>query len=263
MTGAEQVGAISRAFVDGLRRILGNKLYGAYLYGAVAFHEAAPTGDIDFHVILKSDLTESERSELEALHESLARRFPPPVSRPPGAKCGELDGYYILLSDARGKTPPKSQMWSRATDDSWALHREHIRAGRHIVLHGPDPTSIYPPATWPEIEAALFGELAYVEKVLHEHPDYCILNLCRLIYSFEKRDVVVSKAQAADWALEALPEWRRCIELAKKSYAGQATSEDREFMLAEVRRLLEFARLRIERASERGARSRRGRLEKR
>jgi hypothetical protein len=242
--------------VDGLRRILGDKLYGAYLYGAAAFHEAAPVGDIDFHVILKSELTESERSELEGLHEALARRFPPLVSRPPGARCGELDGYYILLRDARRKSPPRSQMWGRATDDSWALHRAHIRAGRHIVLCGPQPTSIYPPAAWPEIAAALFGELAYVEKVLHEHPDYCILNLCRLIYSFEKRDVVVSKAAASDWALEALPEWKRCIELAKKSYAGQATSEDREFMLSEVGRFLEFARLRIERTAEKGARSR-------
>ena len=245
MAVAQEVGMIGRAFVDGLRRILGERLHGAYLYGAAAFPDAVPTGDIDYHVILKSELTDSERSELEALHKSLAERFPP--------LGGEMDGYYILLSDALRRTPPRSQMWGRATDDAWALHREHIRAGWHVALHGSDPTGIYPPASWPEIERALYGELDYVEKHLYEYPDYCILNLCRLIYSFETRDVVVSKAQAADWARDALPEWRRHVELARKSYARQATSEDRQFMLAEVGRFLEYAHERIERARRKGA----------
>ncbi len=244
MTVSQQIGTIVQAFADGLKRILGEKLHGAYVYGAAAFPDAVPTGDIDFHVILKSKLTDDERSALEQFHESLAEQFPP--------MGGELDGYYILLADAHREVPPKSQMWRRATDESWALHREHIRAGRCIVLHGPEPTEIYPPASWPEIESALYGELAYVEEHLHEYPDYAILNLCRLIYSFETRDVVVSKAQASNWAYSALPQWRRHIGLARKSYAGQATSEERQVMLSEVEALLEFARRRIERVGQRG-----------
>ena len=163
-----------------------------------------------------------------------------------------MDGYFILLADARLEAPPRSQMWKRATDDSWALHREHIRAGRHIILHGPDPTELYPRASWPEIESALYGELKFVEKHLHEHPDYCILNLCRLIYSFETKNVVVSKAQASDWACDALPEWKHPIELARKSYAGLATAEDKQIMLAKVGALLEFAHARIDRVAQEG-----------
>jgi hypothetical protein len=239
MSISREVNAIGQAFVDGLQRILGDKLHGVYIYGAAAFPDSSPIGDIDFHVILKSELTEGERSELETLHRSLAENFPP--------LGGEMDGYYILLDDARRETPPRSRMWHRATDDSWALHREHIRAGRRIVLHGPDPAGIYPPASWQEIERALYRELDYVEEHLHEYPDYCILNLCRLIYSFETKDVVASKAQAAEWARAALPEWTRHIERAKKSYAGRATPEDRHFMLAEVEPFFEYARERIER----------------
>lgn len=244
MTIKEQVSVIGRAFVHGLRRILGNKLYGLYIYGAAAFPDDVPTGDIDFHVILTDPLTDDEKSHLYELHDSLARDLPP---------LGvDMDGYYILLADARGPQPPQSQMWSRATDKSWALHREHIRAGRHIVLHGPDPKEIYPPATRPEIEQALEWELQYVEDHLDQYPDYCILQLCRLIYSHETRNVVVSKAQASDWARDAFPEWRRHIELARKSHARQATPEDREFMLTEIRAFLEFARTQIERARQRG-----------
>ena len=46
-----QVRNIGKAFVHGLRQILANKLYGLYVYGAVAFPEDVSTGDIDFHVM--------------------------------------------------------------------------------------------------------------------------------------------------------------------------------------------------------------------
>lgn len=188
MTISQQVSIIGQAFVKGLKDILGKKLYGVYIYGASAFPDTLPTRDIDFHVILDSELTDEERLQLAKLHKSLAQKHPP--------LGGEFDGYYILLKDALRKTPPKSQMWKQATDNSWALHREHILAGRHIILYGPEPKEIYPPATWAELETSLYGELDYIEKHLRDYPDYCILNLCRLIYSFKTRDVVVSKAQA-------------------------------------------------------------------
>ncbi|KPJ59777.1 MAG: hypothetical protein AMJ46_09805 [Latescibacteria bacterium DG_63] len=242
MMSREQVSVVGNTFVRGLRRILGEKLYGLYIYGAAAFPDSLPAGDIDFHVILKSGLTDHERSELESFHEFLAEHHPP--------LGGKMDGYYILLADARGEIPPRSQMWGGATDESWALHCEHVRAGRCIVFYGPEPAEIYPRASWPKLERALYWELDYVEKHLHEYPDYCILNLCRLLYSFETRDVVISKAQAADWACDVLPEWRRHIELARKSYARQLEPGDRQFMLAEVGRFLEFARARIERANK-------------
>jgi len=61
------------------------------------------------------------------------------------------------------------------------------------------------------------------------------------MYSFETKDVVISKAEAAEWAYNAFPEWRYHIELAKKSYARQAIPQDRQFMLSEVKELFQFA----------------------
>ncbi len=235
---SQQVNTVIKVFTDNLKQILGDKLHGAYVFGAAAFPDAIPSRDIDFHVILKSELTGDERTRLEELHKSLARHFPP--------LGGEMDGYYILLSDALLNVPPRSQMWKCATDESWALHCEHIRAGRLIILFGPDPREMYPKPTWSLLETALRGELAFIEKHLQEYPDYCILNLCRLIHSFETRDVVISKAQAAEWACKELPEWKRHFELAIKSYNNQATSEDRRFLLTEVEPFLKFARKRIE-----------------
>jgi hypothetical protein len=136
-------------------------------------------------------------------------------------------------------------MWQRAVDNSWALHRAHILAGRCIILHGPYPECVYQPPTWAELKEALYGELDFVEQHLSIYPDYCILNLCRLVYSFETRDVVISKAAAAEWAYGALPGWRHHIDLARNSYPGLATLEEQDWMRVEVGRLFEEASARI------------------
>ena len=230
---ARDIRDLCQALSRGLNATLGDKLYGVYVFGAAAFPESGPTGDIDFHVILRETLTDQEHFEINQLHSALARDFPP--------LGAELDGYYILLQAARHTSPPVHQLRPDITDVSWALHREHIRAGRCIVLHGPDPKQVYPPATWPELESALRGELQYVQEHLDDYPDYGILNLCRLMYSFKTRDVVISKTAAAAWAHNAFPQWRRPIELAQKSYARRGTPEEREFMLLEVRKLFRFA----------------------
>ncbi len=240
MAVSRKVGETCRAFVRGLRRILGAKLHGLYVHGAAVFPGGERVRDIDFHAVLADSLTGDEKSGIEEMHDSLGRDFPP--------LGAEMDGYYILLEDARRADPPRSLMWSLAPDESWALHRAHILAGRFIAFHGPDPKEIFPVPAWPEIELALDRELLYVERHLEECPDYGILQLFRLTYSFETGDVVVSKAGAAAWASAAMPDWRRHAELALKSYDGLTRPEDADYMRSDAGRLLECARGRIRQA---------------
>jgi hypothetical protein len=238
MSIPNEIQDLCQALLHGLNTVLGDKLYGVYLYGALAFPEGGPTGDIDFHVILSETLNDREKSGLNDLHETLARDFPP-------LGVG-MDGYYILLEDARHTSPPRHQLLADVVDKSWALHREHIRAGRCIVLQGPDPRQVYPAASWPELESALQGELDYVAKHLTDYPAYCVLNLCRLIYSFDTRDVVVSKRWSARWARDAFPEWRPDIEAATKCYDRQDTAEDRQLLESGVGSFFDFASARIQ-----------------
>lgn len=232
MDARKQIEIISGELKKGLQEVLGEKLYAAYVYGAAAFDDSLPTGDIDFHIILKDHLTYTEKQALEDLHREFAEKFPP--------LGGELDGYYILLDDAKKNTPPRSEMWQCATDSAWALHREHISAGRYITLYDGDPREIYPPSSWTEIEYALLDEIRYINEHLYEYPDYCILNLCRLLYSFQTRNVVISKSMASEWSFDAIPKWKGLVELARKSYEGKATSQDREIMLIEVRNFFDY-----------------------
>lgn len=236
------------AFLRGLQAAIESKLYGVYLYGAVAFPEGGATGDIDFHVILDEPPDEEEKAALHALHARLARDYPP--------LGAELDGYYILLQDARRTSPPEHQFLPGVFDNAWALHRTHIRAGRCIVLYGPDPKELYPPASWPELESALQGELEYVERHLSDYPAYCVLNLCRLIYSYRTRDVVISKRASAAWANEAFPRWQALIEAALRTYERRATPQDRALLETEVAPFFDFARERIRESLDTGPVSR-------
>jgi len=228
---------LSSAFVDGLLEVLGEKLFALYFYGAVAFPETQVLGDIDFHALLSGRLTEHERDALRRLHDELASSFPP--------LGGELDGYYLLLEDARRIRPPRDELRPDKIDESFALHCAHLRAGRSIVLCGPDPRDVYSEPSWVALEAALDGELDYVTRHLDQYPDYCILNFCRLLYSFEARDAVTSKAAAAAWARGRFQEWERPIALALESYAHLASPREAEAMKADLARFHVFAQDRI------------------
>lgn len=237
MNSDEVIEDLCQAFLTGIQSILGEKLFGVYLYGAVVFPETSSLGDIDFHVLMKDMLTREEKSALNVLHLSLSRDYPP--------LGAELDGYYIMLEDTKRMAPPRDQRLGDVNDDAWALHYAHIRSGKNIILYGPDPRHVYPEPTWLDLENALLSELAYVERNLHVFPGYCILNLCRLMYSFETHDVLISKVAAATWAGEKYPQWRPYIELALMSYEKLITIEERERMLSRVEEFFLFSCNRI------------------
>ncbi|MEN6369768.1 MAG: aminoglycoside adenylyltransferase domain-containing protein [Thermotogota bacterium] len=225
-------------FVAGVRSVLGEKLYAVYIYGAVTFPETKGTGDVDFHAILTAPPADSEREALLELHRHLEREVPPLGT--------DLDGHYILLVDARQAAPPRHLLFPEIVDESWALHRAHMLAGRVAVLHGPDPRTILAPPTREELDEALNGELNYVTQHLADYPGYCVLNLCRLLYSWETGDVVISKAAAAAWASRRFPSWREFVALASDSYAKPATAVDLEVLANGLPKFYSFAQGEIE-----------------
>jgi hypothetical protein len=231
--GMLDIDILMSTFLSGLEAILSDKLFGLYIYGAAVFPETKYTGDIDFHVILKGRLTDEEQDEIDELHRRLAHDFQPLGE--------ELDGYYILLDDAHKENPPQSQMWNGAVDNAWALHREHIRAGKCWTLYGPDPKELYPAASWIELRKALQNELDYVRRHLEIYPAYCALNLCRLMYSFDSRDVVISKTAAAEWAERLFPEWIPIIDCARRAYMKRSTGANQQLLADRISDLYLFS----------------------
>jgi hypothetical protein len=209
---------LTEALHHGLVATLGGSFASLFLYGAVAF--ARPAGwriDFDFHVLLNAPLYDSERAAIARLYAELGE----------ASELGrELDGYYVLLSDATRSDPPRHQLRLEMRDEAWALHRAHVLAGRYFLVAGVDPREIVPEPTWRELDSALRGELEFVEM----HPDapaFGILNSARVLYSLQTHDVVVSKYQAGKWALESLPAvWHDGLHAALRFYAKTPADDD-------------------------------------
>jgi hypothetical protein len=222
-------------FRDALAEALGGHLVGLYLLGSVAFPGFEPhAADIDFHAVVRGELTDRQQDRLAQVHAELAD----------GHRYGGLiDGYYLPLEKAVREEVPTGLVGasergiSRGTSSNgaWALEREHAHRGKVIVLHGPDPATIYPRPTWPELEATLRRERDWLVPELEHSPVYSVLNLCRIAYSLETRDVAVSKLQAADWALRALPErWHPLVEAALRGYKADLPDGDRDLLVREL-----------------------------
>jgi hypothetical protein len=224
---------------------LAQNLVGIYLFGSIAFPGfEARSGDIDFYVILGRPLTLTETKALDAMHHTLSSTF----------RFGKnLDGFYITLSKATTKSTPTRLVFAadgrihkEGVDDAWALHRQHLHKGACIVLYGPEPRTIVPPPTWKEIVRALHGEIRFAKKIIHKYPSWAVLNLCRLIYSFEKKEVAVSKIQAAQWAVRELPnQWRALIQSAVRVYLERQRRGDQERVKKNGFDFLKFASERI------------------
>lgn len=234
----QEIQSICTSLLDRLKVALNDNLHGVYLYGAMVFPETRYVQDIDFHITVKRQLTAREKEEIWNLHNLLALEFP---------RLGaELDGYYILLSDAQQISPPRHQVYQDLLDETWALHRAHMRADYCIVLHGPDPSLVFPEPTWEELVFGLKASLKHTVKYLDRYPDYCILNFCRMVYSYSTKNVVISKRAAAEWGLENFPKWRHLIEAALRVYEREDKKEDQRLLKSEIEGFYQFVRDKIE-----------------
>ena len=214
----KDVRALTDAFVMELEDTLGPRFVGMFQYGAACF-PPSPVSDFDAHVIVADTFTDDDR---EAIRAMLRRLHSLPMG-------DDMDVWYVTLDAASRREPPQTELRPGFRDESWALHRAHVHAGRFVGVKGPDPRTILPEPTWDEIDAALQGELDYVEEHLEDAPAFGVLNLCRILYSYEMRDVVTSKLRSAVWAFAALPaENHDVIRSALDAYATKRYQMDRD-----------------------------------
>jgi hypothetical protein len=198
--------------------ILGDALGSFFLYGAVAFDRPENWRiDFDFHVLLHRTLDDSDRAAIAQLYRDVGAL----------SELGrDLDGYVVLLHEATGSEPPRHQLDLTICDDSWALHRAHVLAGRYVLVAGIDPQEVVPPPTWAELDEALHDEVKFLQLAA-DAPAFGILNGARVLYSYAKRDVVISKYQAAQWALDSLPgTWHDGVRAALRFYSRTAVEGD-------------------------------------
>jgi hypothetical protein len=229
------------AFRIQLATTLGSNLIGAYLFGSIAFPGFEPrSGDIDFYVLIRRPLTLAQRRNLDRMHRMLSRKL---------SLGKRLDGFYITLQKARKRSGPQrlpfaanGMLHKGGRDDAWALHRQHLRRGACVVLHGPKPVTILPSASWNEIVKALIAEFSYAQRLVYKYPFWSVLNACRIVYTFKNREEVVSKIQAARRAIRTMPDqWTPVIRSALRVYLKKRKRGDQRILKSDSYTFLGFA----------------------
>jgi Domain of unknown function (DUF4111)/Nucleotidyltransferase domain len=206
--------AVSR-FLSDIRTIFGRGFAGMYLSGSLALGDfSADRSDIDFLVATESEVS---GEELEALREMHARFN---ASDSPWAT--EVEAAYISRFALRRYDPARAthphiergpgeilDLDSLASD--WILQR-HIVREHGVVVAGPSPCELIDPVPPDDMRRAVvglmdawWGPMRYDAGPLSRrgYQAYTVLTMCRILYTFERGDVV-SKPVAARWALQLL-----------------------------------------------------------
>ena len=212
---------------DGLHDLLGPQLVSLWAYGAATRPDRPKRlGDVDTHGVLQNRQDTLIATRIDELHAAIG-----------GDLQIEWDSWYVLEEDARNAAPPKHALRHELVDSSWSLHRAHWLAGEYVLLHGCAAADLVRPPTWAEMEAGLRSELSFITQSIQEgntdagYAAYAVSNACRIIYSLENQDVVVSKRAAALWAFEHMPaSWQPAIRAALRFYDGEDDERDTDLL---------------------------------
>lgn len=225
-TPHDDVNAILDHLLAGVKEILKKKFMGMYLFGSLANGGFDRYSDIDVLFVTRDELSETVFSDLRSMHECIAasdsrwaiqlevsyipkkalRRYDPANNTHPHLDRGNAEKLHLML---------------HAND--WIIQR-YILYEHGIILEGPDPRTLIEPISSNELKWAVIDVLPLWTDSLLKDPareikprgyqSYIVLSLCRMLYTLQ-RGAIVSKFEAAKWALKALNDkWFSLIERA-------------------------------------------------
>jgi hypothetical protein len=227
----------------GLTDLFGDDLVAIWLYGGQLAPGGSP-GDVDLHVVVQREPDQDELSKIRSLHDTIRRDL----------KIDELDAWYVLLSEAMSSERPRDLNWhEEIRDENWALKRAHWFAGAYVVVHGDAPTELVPQPSWTEVESELIAQADRAGEEVAEgtqHPVALTMRLCRVLFTLATGEVVRSKRDAAQFAIEQLPAGSRShVATAVRNYNGSPLENDVPFtreamndLYRDIRPLIDAAR---------------------
>ena len=229
-----EVNKVLNVLFPEVQTILGNQFIGMYLYGSLAYGGFDRASDVDYVVVTEGILPDETFLTLQAMHERVAALD--------SWYAAQVEGSYIPRQALRTFDPQRvfhlhidrgqgeklqrmhidDPKLSRAWWGGWVFLR-HVLWEHGIPLAGPELHMLVDPVQPDELRQAARTNLeGWLEPLLEDlgelaHPGYkpyCVLTICRLLFTLET-DRVATKQAAARWALEKLePRWCALIERA-------------------------------------------------
>jgi len=222
LTPYPEVNRVLFDLLDETRNILGEEFVGLYLYGSLAMGDFDERrSDIDFIVVTRSRLAETEIASLEKMHNVFASSA--------GKWHRKLEGLYIPLSELKRYDPQgphlptvnEGRFYLARQGSDWVLQR-HVLREHETIVAGPSIREFIDPVSPQEMRAAVsaimqewWAPMLDDPTWLDGRPEYqafAVQTMCRALYTLEF-GTAVSKTDAALWAIDALDDgWIELIE---------------------------------------------------
>ena len=232
-----EVNEILNLLLDNVKRILGDRFVGMYLYGSLSSGDFdLETSDIDFLVVASEPLPDEIIAALEAMHKETWATS--------SKRAGELEGSYIPRDLIRRHDPDgpacptvnEGKFYIDQRGSDWIIQR-HVVREMGVIVEGPDPKTLIDPVSPDDIRSAVLGVLSEWWFPMLEDPSwlrdhgnkyhaFAVISMCRALHALE-HGTVVSKPKAVRWARENLGDlW---IELIEKAVAASKHETQDDF----------------------------------
>lgn len=218
------------SIVENGKQIFQDALTGIYLHGSLAMECFHPVkSDIDFIVVIRNNITDQQKLqfmnhiikcnklapakgiEFSIVMEKYCRDFLYPTPFELHFSNAHLQWFNDNPNDYIQKM--------KGTDKDLAAHFKIIKS-YGVVLYGASIQDVFADVPREDYIDSILSDIEDAREEILEQPVYIILNLCR-IAAFLKDDLVTSKKEGGEWALQNVPaQYHTIVSDALKSYAS-------------------------------------------
>lgn len=225
------------ALLPGIREALSDNFVGLYLSGSLALGGFDPeASDVDILVVTAQPLSDAEFAAVGALHDRTS---------PDDNQYGlPYDVTYIDRATVRRFAPGQRHVKVGHGEPlhhgdhrpNWVLERWTVRE-HGVTVDGPDPTTLIDPISVEDLQSAARDELRYrmrawtdgiwprAELDVRAAQAFEVETAGRALLTL-RSGAPCTKAEALDWALEALPErWHQLVRWARQ-HRGDVTKDE-------------------------------------
>jgi len=204
---------------------LAENLVGIYLVGSLASGDFDLDSDVDFLVVINTELTETNTRHLQDIQRKIHAIDCYPAKH--------LEGSYISINDLNDwSTVGEKELYyfdNGSTTFEWSVHDNnwHVRwilRERGVALLGPKPETLLPPIPTSELFDEMKMSMQQLMKAFNEAirqplnflnsqfgQSFIVLTYCRMLHTLHTGEVKSKKA-GAKWAEQFVAhEWRKLI----------------------------------------------------
>ena len=254
-TPYRELNLVLRELVEGVRGVLGRDFVGACLQGSFAVGDFDRHSDVDFIVVVASELSDTKVRALQELH-----------GRIHDLDCAwarHLEGSYFPSDILRDCARRGRELWYLDHGSRSLVRSEHCNTAvvrwvvreRGVALAGPAPGTLVDPIPVGTLRAEIaqtigeWGREILVEPARFSnrfYQGYIVLNYCRMLHDLHT-GFPGSKKAGADWAKTALdPAWAGLIDRGWSGRPNPAHSVRQPADPVEFERTLDFVRYAIQ-----------------